>query len=79
MADPQPASTPQRPRHPATGRERRRHLQLRELIEEMLASLRAAANQDLFTTAERADAEQQLAAIMKRVHAEALKVGAAAS
>lgn len=86
MADMQPAqsaATPQRPRPtpPGTGaggRERRQHTHLRELIEEMLASLRAAANQDLFSPAERADAEQQLASIMERVHAEAVKIGAPA-
>jgi hypothetical protein len=62
-------------RSAATGRERRRHHQLRDLIDEMLASLRAAANRDLFSVEERADAEQQLAAIMARVQAEAVKVG----
>jgi hypothetical protein len=57
------------------GRERRRHLHLRELIDEMMASVRAAANRDLITAEERADAEAQLAEIMARVHAEALKIG----
>ena len=57
------------------GKERRRHVHLRELIDEMMASLRAAANRDLFTADERADAESQLAAIMARVHAEAVTVG----
>ncbi len=85
MADTQPAQsavTPQRPRPTpqasgAGGRERRKHTHLRELIDEMLASLRVAAKQDLFTAAERADAEVQLASIMERVHAEALKVSTA--
>jgi hypothetical protein len=57
-----------------SGRERRQHVHLRELIDEMMASLRAAANRDLFTADERADAESQLASIMARVHAEALTV-----
>lgn len=57
------------------GLERRQHPHLRELIDEMMASLRAAANRDLFTTAERADAETQLSLIMARVHEEALAMG----
>ena len=74
-----PAAVPQpadRASPVAAGRERRRHHHLRDLIDEMLASLRAAANRDLFTPQERADAETQLAAIMERVHAEAIKVTA---
>ncbi|AHG92507.1 hypothetical protein J421_4972 (plasmid) [Gemmatirosa kalamazoonensis] len=69
------AVAPQPADRPAAGRERRRHHHLRDLIDEMLASLRAAANRDLFTPQERADAETQLAAIMERVHAEAVNLG----
>jgi hypothetical protein len=58
-----------------TDRERRRHHHLRDLIDEMLASLRAASNRDLFSADERADAELQLKAIMARVHSEALSLG----
>jgi hypothetical protein len=60
------------------GRERRRHHQLRDLIDEMMASIRAAAHRDLFTPEERADAETQLAHIMTRVHREALSVAESA-
>ena len=70
-----PAVAPQPGARPPTGRERRRHHQLRDLIDEMLASLRAASNHDLFSPEERMDAEKQLAAIMTRVRAEAVKVG----
>ena len=56
-------------------RERRQHHRLRDLIEEMMATLRVAANRDVLSAEERADAERQLAAIMERVHAEAVTVG----
>ena len=56
-------------------RDRRQHHHLRDLIEEMMATLRAAANRDMFSPEERADAERQLSAIMERVHAEAVTVG----
>ena len=70
-----PAVAPQPGARPAAaGRERRRHHHLRDLIDEMMASLRAAANRDLFSPEERMDAEKQLAAIMARVQAEAVKV-----
>lgn len=68
-----PRSDRQRAHQP--GHERRKHQHLRELIDEMLASLRVAANRDLFTRDERADAESQLARIMTRVHEEALAIG----
>ena len=70
-----PAVAPQPGAREPSGRERRRHHHLRDLIDEMLASLRAASNQDLFSAEERMDAEKQLAAIMTRVRAEAVKVG----
>jgi len=54
--------------------ERRRHHHLRDLIDEMLASIRTATNRELISADERADAERQLSMIMTRVHEEALKV-----
>ena len=71
VTSPQPPGS----RAAGTGGERRRHLHLRELIDEMMASLRAASNRDIISPAERADAEAQLAEIMARVHAEALTIG----
>lgn len=68
------SNRPSKPADAPTGKERRRHHQLRDLIDEMMASIRAATNRDIFTTEERAEAEEQLARIMQRVHAEALSV-----
>jgi len=64
-----------RQRPAATGRERRQHHHLRDLIDEMMASLRAAANRDLFSSDDRAEAETQLSRIMARVHDEAMQIG----
>lgn len=58
---------------PATGRERRRNHALRELVDEMLASIRVAANHDLWTDEERRQYEEDLARIMERVRAEATR------
>lgn len=55
-----------------TGVERRTNPRLRELIDEMLASIRAAHRIDLWTDEERAAYEQELARIMDTVRAEAL-------
>ena len=52
-------------------RERRNH-HLRELIDEMLASLRFAANRDHWTDDERTTAAADLARIMETVRAEAI-------
>ena len=52
--------------------ERRRNHALRELVDEMLASIRAAARQDLWTTEERAQYERELSTIMSRVRTEAI-------
>ena len=60
-----PAGTP-----PAT--ERRRNPRLRELVDEMLASVRAAAGRELWTDEERRQYEGELAAIMDRVRFEAV-------
>ena len=43
-----------------------------DAIDEMLASIRAAANRDLWTPAERAQYERELADIMARVRSEAI-------
>ena len=55
-----------------SGSERRRNHALRELIDEMMASIRSAANRDLWTPQERAQYEQELAQIMTRVRGEAV-------
>ena len=55
------------------GSERRRNHALRELIDEMLASIRSATNRDLWTPEERTQYEQELAGIMSRVRSEATK------
>lgn len=56
----------------AAPQERRRNAALRELVDEMLASIRAAANRDLWTPDERQQYESELALIMNRVRAEAM-------
>jgi hypothetical protein len=68
------ASDGARPRGgPPGGRERRRNPHLRELIDEMLATVRVTLRQDLISDAERVDAERQLEMIMARVRAEAVR------
>ena len=63
-----PASgTPTRP-------EKRSNLVLRELIDEMMASIRAAVNRELWTAEERAQYEDELSMIMKRVRQETVHV-----
>ncbi len=52
--------------------ERRRNPILRELIDEMLASIRVAANRELWTPTERSQYERELAEIMARVRSEAV-------
>ena len=81
MTDPQtnapaaasPATaSPATPEPPAAGgRERRRNHALRDLVDEMLASIRVASNNDLWTADERARYEEDLARIMERVRGEA--------
>jgi hypothetical protein len=56
----------------ASGADRRRNAALRELIDEMLVSIRVATNRELWSADERADYERQLAEIMTRVRREAL-------
>ena len=53
--------------------ERRKRVALRRLIDEMLAEIRAAANEDNWTTAARAQAETDLARIMDQVRQEAMR------
>ncbi|MEP6690246.1 MAG: hypothetical protein ABJD07_03760 [Gemmatimonadaceae bacterium] len=55
---------------PSTPEMRRKH-HLRGLVDEMMASIRDAANQELWKPEERAKYEQELAEIMARVRAEA--------
>lgn len=79
---PSPESGPPAPKPPVrsstraapagSGADRRKYFRLRELIDEMLASVRVATNQELMSAEERADAERQLTAIMARVRREAL-------
>ena len=70
-----PDSNPPSPTLVPTGApviERRKNLRLRELIDEMLASVRVAVNRDLWTPEERAAAEAELAHVMEAVRREAL-------
>ena len=70
-----PDSNPPSPTLVPTGApvtERRKNLRLRELIDEMLASVRVAVNRDLWTPEERAAAEAELARLMDAVRREAL-------
>lgn len=55
------------------GSERRSNSALRELVDEMLASIRVAANRDLWTPDERQQYESELAQIMARVRTEAVQ------
>ncbi|MFN5583203.1 hypothetical protein [Gemmatimonas sp.] len=54
------------------GIDRRRNPRLRDLVDEMMASIRAAANSDLWTADERAMYEADMARIMDSVRARAL-------
>ena len=55
--------------------DRRTSLRLRELVDEMLASLRVVARRDLWTPEERRAAEDELAGIMEQVRFEAVWKG----
>lgn len=52
--------------------ERRRRDTLRSLVDEMMATIRAAAGQDLWTPDERERAEKDLERVMEQVRREAL-------
>ena len=54
------------------GLERRNNPRLRELVDEMLASIRAAANIDLWTDEERARYQADMARIMESVREHAI-------
>lgn len=54
------------------GLERRNNPRLRELVDEMLASIRAAANIDLWTDQERARYQADMARIMEAVREHAI-------
>ena len=56
----------------ATSTERRRRDTLRSLVDEMMATIRAAAGQELWTPAERQRAEEDMARVMEQVRREAL-------
>ena len=53
--------------------DRRKRVALRRLIDEMLAEIRAAANEENWTVAARAQAESDLARIMDQVRREAMR------
>ena len=57
---------------PYGGNERRSNPRLRELVDEMLASIRAASNIDLWTSEERAHYEADMARIMESVREHAI-------
>lgn len=52
--------------------DRRRNPRLRELVDEMMASIRVAANAELWSPEERARYEADMARIMDNVRAQAL-------
>lgn len=71
-----PGMTPSQSGAGATGHsgpERRNNPHLRELVDEMLASIRAAANVDLWTADERARCEADMSRIMESVRAHATR------
>lgn len=69
MIDSPPPSTP-----PSNGpADRRRNTALRELIDEMMHSIRHASQGSLWTSEERAQYERELATIMARVRGEAVR------
>ncbi len=57
---------------PPDGVERRKNPHLRELIDEMLATVRVAVNRELWTPEERARAESELHEIMGRIRTQAI-------
>ena len=59
--------------------ERRKNQRLRELVDEMLMSIREAAGRDLLTDEERAQHEAELERIMARVRRQATAGGGSAA
>jgi hypothetical protein len=57
---------------PLDGMDRRRNPRLRELVDEMMASIRAASNMELWSPEERAKYEADMARIMDSVRTQAL-------
>lgn len=57
------------------GVERRHNPRLRELVDELLASIRAANNVDLWTPEERSRCEADMARIMESVRQQAIDHG----
>jgi hypothetical protein len=72
MSDPRsmPASIPT---PPLPGSERRKNAALRDLVDEMLASIRTATRNELWSDHERAQYEKELAEIMARVRLETMR------
>ena len=66
---PMPASIPT---PPLPGGDRRKNAALRELVDEMLASIRTATRNELWSDQERAQYEKELAEIMARVRQETM-------
>ncbi len=60
------------PSNEPKGDDRRSNARLRELVDEMMASIRAAANIDLWTPEERLSYEADMARIMSTVREQAL-------
>lgn len=58
--------------HAARAAERRRNPHLREMVDELLATIRVAANRDLWSSDERAQCEADMARIMDDIRQQAL-------
>jgi hypothetical protein len=61
------------PSQTPNGSERRRNPRLRELVDEMMASIRAATNVDLWTVDERIRCQTDMARIMEAVREHAVE------
>lgn len=68
-------TTSSSPNSRPNGLERRSNPRLRELVDEMLASIRAAHNVDLWSSDERARCEADMARIMESVREHAIDHG----
>lgn len=71
-ASPDPSSAPtpgaRKDALPPHGVERRKNPHLRELIEEMLVSVRVATNRELWSDEHRRNAEEEMSRLMERIH-----------
>lgn len=72
-----PAPAPMGDQASQSGAERRQHHRLRELVDEMLVSVRHAVNRELWTPEERRQAEADLERVMNDVRLEAVWHGKA--